>query len=528
MVSIKEDDNLPSFSAKDSASYDVSQQHRGHHTSSTQEDSFHDDEAIDIDVIIPSSKEGEVLVESVLSVLDEKDKIGRWAAIAMVINLYVGTGVVTIPASIALGGWISLLLLAFVGAIACSTGLQISNGFETTNSQSYYTFANAAGGQVAEKVTLVILTLFFISSNVFNSLIIFDTLHSTLNYFGHSNEGMKYAISISIGICLPLALTAYDILHPRGLTRIGQAGTIFVVLLVICLIGTFSKIIHSNNTNPEWDGEVSPPEYHTANLAYITGVISNVATNYAGHGGLPDIYRRMSNPKEDFRFVVYASFIFMTTMFIGLGALSYAALGDGVAKYPNVLSYLPYLWPGHSAKQEAIILLMNIILTIKVILSQPVFVDLTLEYYEGWLLLHSRNCIQRMTRQSSSNNIIASTSKRMKAAKITIYFTYFILTVLISIGVHTALAEEALMHYLPWETTIFACSEIYLFPSTFLLLILWKENKKDETRPISKRLLTWNVCIFILCWAIFANCLYFSIMYATSSPEQAVENEEEV
>ena len=509
MISTKEDDNLlPSFSA---------------------EDSFHDDEAIDIDVI-PSSKEGEVLVESVLSVLDEKYKIDRWAAIAMVINLYVGTGVVTIPASIALGGWISLLLLAFVGAIACSTGLQISNGFEITNSQSYYTFANAAGGQVAEKITLVILTLFFISSNVFNSLIIFDTLHSTLNYFGHSNEGMKYAISISIGVCLPLVLTAYDIIHPRGLTRIGQAGTVFVVLLVICLIGTFSKIIHSNNTNPEWDGEVSPPEYQTANLAYITGVISNVATNYAGHGGLPDIYRRMSNPKKDFRFVVYVSFIIMTTMFIGLGALSYAALGDGVAKYPNVLSYLPYLWPGHSAKQEAIILLMNIILTIKVILSQPVFVDLTLEYYEGWLLLHSRNCIQRMTRHSSSNNnnIIASTSKRMKVAKITIYFTYFILTVLISIGVHTALAEEALMHYLPWETTIFACSEIYLFPSTFLLLILWKENKKDETRPISKRLLTWNVCIFILCWAIFANCLYFSIMYATSSSEQAVENEEEV
>jgi hypothetical protein len=77
-----------------------------------------------------------------------------------------------------------------------------------------------------------------------------------------------------------------------------------------------------------------------------------------------------------------------------------------------------------------------------------------------------------------------------------------------SVAVHMTLNEAAIMHYLPWETTIFALSEIYLFPSTFFLLILlWKYH-----RPISKRVLTGSVMKFVLSWALFGNCLYFSIL----------------
>lgn len=62
--------------------------------------------------------------------------IGRWGAIAMVINLYVGTGVVTLPASIALGGWFSLVLVTIVGVLECATGLQIVDGFEKMKRQT--------------------------------------------------------------------------------------------------------------------------------------------------------------------------------------------------------------------------------------------------------------------------------------------------------------------------------------------------------------------------------------------------------
>ena len=190
----------------------------------------------------------------------------------------------------ALGGWLSLILIAVVGALACATGLQISDGFEMTNSQTYYAFAFAAGGTVAEKFTLGILTFYFISSNVFNSLIIMDTLYSTFLYFDIVDEGTQYAISISIIVVIPLILIAFNILLPRGLTmigelhtpwpskvmfgidllffvhlshlstnhkmRIGEVGTAFVVLLLVCLFASFFQIIHKNNTDPGWDGEV--------------------------------------------------------------------------------------------------------------------------------------------------------------------------------------------------------------------------------------------------------------------------------
>ena len=135
---------------------------------------------------------------------------------------YVGTGVVSLPASVALGGWVSLVLVTIVGILACATGLQIADGFEKTNSQTYYEFAYAAGGTVTETCTLVILTFFFVSSNVFNSLIIMDTMHSTFLYFDLVDEGTIYAISISLMTVLVLILIAFDILLPRGLTMIGE------------------------------------------------------------------------------------------------------------------------------------------------------------------------------------------------------------------------------------------------------------------------------------------------------------------
>ena len=73
------------------------------------------------------------------NLIDDETKdngIGRWGAIAMVINLYVGTGVVTLPASIALGGWFSLVLVTIVGVLECATGLQIVDGFEKMKRQT--------------------------------------------------------------------------------------------------------------------------------------------------------------------------------------------------------------------------------------------------------------------------------------------------------------------------------------------------------------------------------------------------------
>lgn len=205
----------------------------------------------------------------------------------------------------------------------------------------------------------------------------------------------------------------------------------------------------------------------------------------------------------------------MTTMFVALGAVSYEALGNEVAQYPNVLSYIPLIWAGHSAKAEAIILLMNSLLVVKVLFTQPVYVDLALEYYEEWLLRHGRNCWQRITMMcrrnpSHANSSSNSTSAGTKLCKISIYSTYFILSVLISVMVRMFMKEEAIAKYLPWETTIFALSEIYLFPSTFFLLILWRYHVQ-----FTSVFFTQSVMKFVLSWAIFGNCLYFSITHVS-------------
>ena len=279
-------------------------------------------------------------------------------------------------------------------------------------------------------------------------------------------------------------------------------------------------MIYKNKTDPHrnahysWDEDIPPLQHQTFNWEHITGVLANVCGNYSGHGGLPDIYRRMSK-KDDFRFVIYVSFTFMTTIFVALGAVSYAALGNEVARYPNVVSYIPHVWPGHKAKAEAIILLMNSLLIIKVLFTQPVFVDVALEYYEHWLVSHGHNCARRIRvckknypSPTYSNN--ASASVGTKAVKLFIYFTYFILTVVLSVLTHFFLGESAIMHFLSWKNTIFTLSEVYLFPSTFFLLILWKYYF-----PISKQILTSAGIKFVLSWAMFASCLYYSIMFCT-------------
>ena len=273
-------------------------------------------------------------------------------------------------------------------------------------------------------------------------------------------------------------------------------------------------MIYKNNTDPGWDEGIPPLQHQTFNWEHITGVLANAVTNYSGHGGLPDIYRRMSK-KDDFRFVIYVSFTLMTTMFVALGAVSYAALGNEVARYPNVVSYIPHVWPGHKAKAEAIMLLMNSLLIIKALLTQPVFVDLALEYYEHWLVSHGHNCARRIRvckknypSPTYSNN--ASASVGTKAVKLFIYFTYFILTVVLSVLTHFFLGESAIMHFLSWKNTIFTLSEVYLFPSTFFLLILWKYYF-----PISKQILTSAGIKFVLSWAMFASCLYYSITFCT-------------
>ena len=158
------------------------------------------------------------------NLIDDETKnngIGRWGAIAMVINLNVGIGVVTLPTSTALGGWFSLVLTTIVGVLACATGLQIVDGFEKTNSQTYYALAFAAGGRVAEKFTLAIFTFSFVSKNILHSLFIMNTLQSTFQYFDLADQVSLYVISVCVMTILSLSLIAFDILLPRGLTVIG-------------------------------------------------------------------------------------------------------------------------------------------------------------------------------------------------------------------------------------------------------------------------------------------------------------------
>ena len=65
-----------------------------------------------------------------------------------------------------------------------------------------------------------------------------------------------------------------------------------------------------------------------------------------------------------------------------------------------------------------------------------------------------------------------------------------------SVAVHMTLNEAAIMHYLPWETTIFALSEIYLFPINILLIDTTLEVSPSYFKACSDRFCN-EVCTFL-------------------------------
>jgi len=89
-------------------------------------------------------------------------KLSTWSACWTVLNLYVGLGLLSKPYAIAKGGWISVIILAFVTVVANTSAKQLVGCFKTPRcklARSYAEVVEDVLGVKGAAVLTVFLTL---------------------------------------------------------------------------------------------------------------------------------------------------------------------------------------------------------------------------------------------------------------------------------------------------------------------------------------------------------------------------------
>lgn len=168
-----------------------------------------------------------------------EEGVGAWAAYCMIMNIYVGFGIVAIPYAIASGGWLSLVLIPIMGFLAWLTGIQITKSFVVSGVNTYEDLGRVAAGRLGYWWVFMVIVLSVLIIIVYVDLLaqnILNTLPTGImdGCWNLSGRDIMVSINIQLG-------THYYCLGPNDCTKISnnwfQVGNLHCFYTLFLFVG---------------------------------------------------------------------------------------------------------------------------------------------------------------------------------------------------------------------------------------------------------------------------------------------------
>ena len=328
--------------------------------------------------VISSSEQSDDFEYDAFRLLEQREKrrratrvltkkgVSGFVAYCMIMNVYVGFGIVSIPYSIAAGGWLSLLLIPVMALLAWSTSLQITKSFIVTGANTYEDLGRAAAGPFGEFWVLITLLLLIVIVCAYVALLSANVINEIAAAAGIDESQWSIFYGFIVYTFALVALVIGRAFQPSLDTLGSKLGTATVVILLFSLIGLSISTIPNRET---CENEV--PVIGSS----IAGTIAGIMLNFGGHAFLPTVWREMEDPEKNFKRVSGAAFASLAVIYSLIGMVGYAALGPSALNQKDGNALLSLLDAMPDSATQIALSILSMFLVLKILLLVPPFFD---------------------------------------------------------------------------------------------------------------------------------------------------------
>jgi len=227
-----------------------------------------------------------------------------------VLSVYVGLGLLSIPYVVAMGGWVSIPILAFFCVIASISGKMLVNCFNTPECNTISSYAQIVDqllGFWGAIFLVILVSCEFFAGLCISLIFIWKNLESLMP--GVSSMWIRV---ISSAVSLP-TMWMVKLSQASWLTLLGFMSSVSIVITIIFVISWYGELEYVN-----LDNTFGP------NLPLSIGIFM---LSLSGHAALPQIYREMSKPAQ-FNRMLDISFIIMFLVYAITGSAGYMIYGS--------------------------------------------------------------------------------------------------------------------------------------------------------------------------------------------------------
>ncbi|GBF97064.1 hypothetical protein Rsub_09537 [Raphidocelis subcapitata] len=234
-------------------------------------------------------------------------------------NLLCGVGLLTTPYALELSGWGALLLLALVGAIACTTGGMLARCMAQSKAASYPDIGGAAFGTPGRVLVACLLYMELLACTV--DFIILEGDGLSALFPGASLSLLGLPLSAKQAMMLAAAAAVLPTVLMRDLSILSYLSVfgIFASLLLIVLVGCTARLTG-------FPAAAALPALTWRGLPTSAALFSFC---FSGHAVFPSLYASL-RCKRQFPYVLVASFALVTALYGSMAALG-AAMFEGVS-----------------------------------------------------------------------------------------------------------------------------------------------------------------------------------------------------
>eukprot|EP00736_Rhodelphis_marinus_P000241 Rmarinus@m.18951 len=263
-------------------------------------------------------RDSDVLVEE----FSTEKKSGVALASFNTINIYAGLGLLSMPYALAIGGFLSLIVLLFSFFLLYYTGNCIVEVFDFARVTTYPEVAEKTFGKFGANIVrfLIIVELWGLIAVLF--VFQWGTLLAII-----PGATIKWVSMLSVLAVLPTVW----IPNLSKISFISVIGTGAVVMLVVAVVGIFSgdaQVVHHQKY-----------DIYSHGIALSAGIYM---LSLGGHSCLPALYNSVAQPKK-FPMVLLSSFAFMFVFYSLMAIAGYLTYGedskvsitDNIAEYPG-------------------------------------------------------------------------------------------------------------------------------------------------------------------------------------------------
>lgn len=236
-------------------------------------------------------------------------------------NVLCGIGLLTTPYAIKEGGWLSLIILAFLGVVCCYTGILLMRCLESyPGLRTYPDIGQAAFGSNGRLILSIILYL-----ELYGACVEFLTLMGSNLAALFPNTHIAFA-GIHLGSQEIFAITATLVVLPTvwlqnlsllSYLSVGGVGASILVALLLLWVGVVNQV-GFHHSGP------------ALNLSGVPVTMGIYGFGFAGHSVFPNIYTSMKKPSQ-FPAVLITSVSFCFFMYTGVATCGFLMFGDSIS-----------------------------------------------------------------------------------------------------------------------------------------------------------------------------------------------------